>query len=129
MANTKLTQKDYYNMIIEVLKEAERDDLIDFCKDRIDKLARKSSSKKPTKTQIENEGIKETILEVLADLDNAVTTSALATEPRISVSTQKLAPILKALVAFVQRKRARHCSPSPLTRTLPPSDNRLKTEY
>ena len=99
MANTKLTQKDYYNMIIEVLKEAERDDLVDFCKDRIDKLARKSSSKKPTKTQIENEGIKETVLEVLADLDNAVTTSALATEPRISVSTQKLAPILKALVA------------------------------
>lgn len=99
MANTKLTQKDYYNMIIEVLKEAERDDLVDFCKDRIDKLARKSSSKKPTKTQIENEGIKETVLEVLADLDNAVSTSALATEPRISVSTQKLAPILKALVA------------------------------
>lgn len=99
MANTKLTQKDYYNMIIEVLKEAERDDLVDFCKDRIDKLARKSSSKKPTKTQIENESIKETVLEVLADLDNAVSTSALATEPRISVSTQKLAPILKALVA------------------------------
>lgn len=95
----KMTQKDYFNEIIALATENGRNDLVKFCEDRIEKLSRKSSNKKPTKTQIENEGIKETVLEVLADLDNAVTTSALATDPRISVSTQKLTPILKALVA------------------------------
>jgi hypothetical protein len=121
MANKK-TQKDFFNEIIEVLNEVGRDDLVEFCEDRIEKLSRKSSNKKPTKTQIENEGIKDTVLEVLADLDNAVTTSALATDPRISVSTQKLSPILKALVAegrvIREEEKGRAMFSLPLRRTI-----------
>jgi hypothetical protein len=121
MANKK-TQKDFFNEIIEVLNEVGRDDLVEFCEDRIEKLSRKSSNKKPTKTQIENEGIKDTVLEVLADLDNAVTTSALATDPRISVSTQKLSPILKALVAegrvIRSEEKGRAVFSLPLRRTI-----------
>lgn len=95
MANKK-TQKDFYNEIIEVLSEVGRDDLVDFCKDRIDKLSRKSSSTKPTKTQVENEGIKDIILEVLTDLGSASATQ-IATDPRIGVSNQKVTSLLTQL--------------------------------
>ena len=60
--NTKMTQRDYFNEIIAVVSEVGRDDLVKFCEDRIDKLSRKSSSTKPTKTQVENEDIKKIIL-------------------------------------------------------------------
>ena len=97
MANKK-TQKDYYNEIIEVVSKAGRDDLVEFCNDRIDKLSRKSDSKKPTKVQIENEGIKDTIVEVLTELDAPTTATAIATDPRVNVSNQKVTQLLKQLI-------------------------------
>ena len=95
MANKK-TQKDFFNEIIEVLNEVGRTDLVEFCEDRIEKLSRKSSSTKPTKTQVENEGIKDTILEVLAELGSASATM-IATDPRIGVSNQKVTSLLTQL--------------------------------
>ena len=99
MANKK-TQKDFYNEIIEVLNEVGRDDLVAFCEDRIEKLSRKSASgsKKPTKTQVENEGIKDTIVNVLTELDTPTTATAIATDPRVNVSNQKVTALLKQLV-------------------------------
>ena len=98
MAN-KLTQKDYFNMIIEVAENAGRDDLVKFCVDRIDKLNRKSTNKKPTKAQVANETLKATLLEVLADFDTPSTVSAILTDPRIEVGTsnQKVSALLKQL--------------------------------
>ena len=96
MANKK-TQKDFFNEIIEVLNEVGRDDLVAFCNDRIDKLSRKSSSKKPTKAQVENEGIKATILEVLGEVAPA-TATMIATDPRVNVSNQKVSALLKQLI-------------------------------
>ena len=96
MANKK-TQKDFYNEIIEVLNEVGRDDLVEFCNDRIDKLSRKSSSKKPTKTQVENENIKDIILEVLAEIAPA-TATMIATDPRVGVSNQKVTALLTQLI-------------------------------
>ena len=100
MANKK-TQKDYFNEIIAVVAEAGREDLVKFCEDRIEKLSRKSASgsKKPTKTQVENEGIKDTIVEVLAELDAPTSATAIATDPRVNVSNQKVTALLKQLVA------------------------------
>ena len=97
----KLTQKDYFNAIIKVLNGEEvdisNDKLAEFCADRIDKLSRKSSSKKPTKVQVENESIKETILTVLEELGNPTSATALATDSRINVSNQKVTSLLKQL--------------------------------
>ena len=95
MAN-KLTQKDYFNMIIELAKDNGRNDLVEFCEGRIEKLARKGGSTKPTKTQVENEGIKDTILEVLGEMGE-VSATMLATDPRINVSNQKVSALLKQL--------------------------------
>ena len=60
----KKTQKDYFYEIIDRLEELEdTKELIEFCEDRIEKLARKSSTEK--KVNAENEEIKETILDIL----------------------------------------------------------------
>lgn len=96
MAN-KLTQKDYYGMIIKEMNKIGRPDLVEFCEDRIKKLSRKSGSKKPTKTQIENEGIKDTIVEVLGEVAPA-TATMIATDPRVNVSNQKVSALLKQLI-------------------------------
>lgn len=98
MAN-KMTIKDYFNEIIELAKENGRDDLVKFCEDRIDKLSRKTSDgkKKPTKAQIENEGIKDIILEVLGDMENPSTVSEIMTDGRIEISSQKLTTLLTQL--------------------------------
>ena len=98
MANKK-TQKDFFEEIIALAQENGRDDLVAFAKDRIEKLGRKSTSKKPTKTQVENETIKDAILEVLAELDTPTSATAIATDARIGVSNQKVTALLRQLVA------------------------------
>ena len=96
MANKK-TQKNYFEEIIALATENGRDDLVAFCEDRIEKLGRKSTSKKPTKTQVENEGIKDTIVEVLGEIAPA-TATMIATDPRVNVSNQKVSALLKQLI-------------------------------
>ena len=96
----KLTQKDYFNMIIELAKENGRDDIVAFAEDRIVKLAKKSSSTKPTKNQVANEKLKEILVTIIEELDNPVTVSEILTDARIEVgtSTQKITPLLTQLV-------------------------------
>ena len=93
----KKTQKEYYDEIIALAEENGRDDLVEFCKNRQEKLSRKSSSKKPTKVQVENENIKETILDILAELDTPTSATALATDARLGVSNQKITSLLTQL--------------------------------
>ena len=99
MAQNKKTMKDYYNEIIALAKENGRDDLVAFCEDRIEKLTRKATSKKPTKKQVENEDIKTTLVTILGELDNPSTVSEIMTDPRIEVgiSNQKVSALLKQL--------------------------------
>ena len=61
---------------------------------------KKSGDRKPTKTQIENMGLKEVILEVLTDAENPMTISELikADERLGECSTQKISPLISALV-------------------------------
>ena len=97
MAN-KMTLKDYFMELIALAQENGRDDLIAFCEDRIDKLARKGGEKKPTAKQVENEGIKDVIVTVLAELDNPVSATAIATDARVNVSNQRGSALWKQLV-------------------------------
>ena len=64
MTEKKMTQRELYEDIIERLEELDGTQyLIDFCEDRIEKLARKSTADK--KVNAENEEIKEAILNIL----------------------------------------------------------------
>ena len=67
-------------------------------------LDKKSTSKKPTKTQIANESIKDTIVAVLAETGNLTTVAELCIDPRIGVTNQKATALLRQLV---EEKRVR----------------------
>jgi cupin superfamily acireductone dioxygenase involved in methionine salvage len=92
----KMTKKEMFTQIKAVLTDEEQ---IAFIDHEIELLSKKSSSKKPTATQIANEGLKETIVNVL-DKDNGVTASDVLkmSEDFDGMSNQKMSALLKQLV-------------------------------
>ena len=71
-----MTKKEMYAEILKVV--ADNEELVAFVNHEIDLLNRKSSgTRKPTKTQLENEGFKADILEALAGVDEPVTIKGL----------------------------------------------------
>lgn len=97
MAN-KITQKDYFNMIIEMAKEAGREDIVDFAKGRIEALEKKAGSKKPTKTQAENVALKDIILSVMSDEGMTVTEIQSKDNVLGDLSNQKVSALIRQLV-------------------------------
>jgi hypothetical protein len=100
MANSKMTQKDYFNEIIALAKDNGRDDLVTFAEGRIAQLEKKAGSKKPTKIQAENEGIKDTIRVALGSVDKAVTVTELQglDEALGALSNQRVSALLRQMV-------------------------------
>lgn len=98
MAN-KMTQKQYFEQIIEVVKEAGRDDLVKFAEERIKYLEEKSANRKPTANQQENVGLKEAIKEVL-DTEKGLTVSEImaADERLAGLTNQRVTALLTQLV-------------------------------
>ena len=61
-------------------------------------LAKRGTSKTPTKTQKENEGVMETILEVLADNGDRMTVTEMLADDRLNEYTnQKISALLRKL--------------------------------
>ena len=98
MAN-KMTQKQYFEQIIEVVKEAGRDDLVKFAEERIKYLEEKSANRKPTVNQQENVEFKAVILEVL-DTEKGLTVSEImaADERLTGLTNQRVTALLTQLV-------------------------------
>lgn len=98
MEKKKLIKKDYYEMI---MKETNNPEIIAFCKHEIELLEKKSSKSSQTKTQIENESIKNAIVESLERVAKAVTITELQEldSEMANYSNQKLSALLKQLVA------------------------------
>ena len=91
----KITKKEMFTQIMGVLTDEAQ---IDFLKHEIELLDKKSASKKPTKTQEMNEGLKETILTVLSD-KGMTASEVLASSTEFSgLSNQKIAALLSQLV-------------------------------
>lgn len=141
MAN-KITKRDFYAAIIKMTEAAEgidslalgievesKDgamniplfDVAEFCRHEIDLLDKKRStsggSRKPTKTQLENETYKAKIVEILAAVDEPMTIKAIQNEASelADFSTSKMSALLTALIkaGTVERseiKRVAHFS-------------------
>ena len=83
MATKKMTKKEMFAEIIKMMNgetsSVTEKEVIEFAEHEIGLLNKKSSSGsgKPTKTQVENEGYKEVILEALATADKPMTISEL----------------------------------------------------
>lgn len=76
MAN-KLTKKENFKRVIEVLEERGLTDLVEVMQHEIDLIEKKSANKTATKNQQANEGIKEVILKELARVGKPVTITEL----------------------------------------------------
>ena len=76
MENKKMTKKETINLLIDVLMgNQEVEDMqifIDFLTRERELLEKKSSKSTPTKTQLENENLKEVIVETLLEIDRPV---------------------------------------------------------
>ena len=102
MANTnveKMTIRKYFEEIITVATEAGRDDLVEFAKGRIALIEKKNSNRKPTKTQEENEVLKDVVLAVVTD-EGATISEIMAKDATLAgLSNQKVTALVKALEA------------------------------
>lgn len=100
MANTKTTQREYFTQGIALAKANGKDELAKFFESRIELLDKKSSNKKPTKTQTENVELKNEILEVLANAEKPITVSEIikTSESLADLSNQKVSALVKQLV-------------------------------
>ena len=77
MADTKVTKRDNFNAIIEVLKDAGKDDLVGVMEHEIELLDRKKSgTKSETKTQKANKVRDERIMAVLENATEPMTATA-----------------------------------------------------
>lgn len=103
----KITQKQYYNAILDTLNghdtEISVEKMVEFIQGRIALLDKKTASRKPTKTQEANEGLKQTIVTILTDLGTPVTASEVLADPRIEAGTS-LPKITSMLTALVKAK-------------------------
>ena len=104
MENKKMTKKETINLLIDVLmgnKEVEDTQIfVDFLIHERELLEKKSSNSGQTKTQKENEIIKEKIIETLKELNKYATITDIQTanEELSAYSNQKISALLKQLV-------------------------------
>jgi len=76
----KVTKKENFGAIVEVLRNAGRTDLVEVMEHEIELLNKKATSGKMTKTQEENEVIKAKIVAKLTELGKAVSITELINE-------------------------------------------------
>ena len=104
MENKKMTKKETINLLIDVLmgnKEVEDMQIfVDFLVHERELLEKKSSNSGQTKTQKENEVIKDKIVETLRGLDKYATITEIqeANAELSAYSNQKISALLKQLV-------------------------------
>lgn len=104
MENKKMTKKETINLLIDVLmgnKEVEDVQIfVDFLVHERELLEKKSSNSGQTKTQKENEFVKEKIVNALGVIGKFVTITELQeqNEEMANYSNQKLSALLKQLV-------------------------------
>ena len=93
----KLTKKDYFNELKGLVSD--RQDLVDFIDHEIELFSKKSSRTAPTKTQVENEKIKEKIVATLVELGKYATITDIqnANIELADLSNQKISALLKQL--------------------------------
>lgn len=100
MATKKMTKRDYFNALRTIV--ADNEELTAFIDRELELLERKSKSgsKKPTKTQLENEKLKADIMVALTEADTMLNIKELmAVCPTITkLSNQKITHLLTPLV-------------------------------
>ena len=109
----KMTKKEMFVEIKAVVETsnltAERmAEMVEFIDKQVAQLERKSSTSKPTKTQVENESLKAEILEIFKGLEKSVTITEFCelTNSEVgNLSNQKLSALFNQLVKAEKLKK------------------------
>lgn len=91
-----MTKVEMFNAIKEVV--ADNQEMVAFIEHEIELLQKKSSNRKPSKTQEENKSLKNEILSVLSDKGMTVTEIQKSSEILGELSNQKVSALLRQLV-------------------------------
>ena len=92
-----MTKKEMFNAIrVRVADDAE---MVAFIDHEIELLSRKKGSSKPTKTQVENEGIKLSILGILGEAEEPMTVGEILKALDGEFTSQKISALMRQLVA------------------------------
>lgn len=110
MAEKKITKRESFTEIKGILEELGKTRLVAVMEHELELLAKKNASgtSKPTKAQVENEGIKDVILEVLAAEPNKLFTISeiqKSTAELAELSNQKLSALVRQLKEDEKVKR------------------------
>jgi len=97
MENKKLTKREKFAMVMEYVTDNEM--LTEFLQNEINLLTKKASSSTKSKTQVENEGIKEVILNALVEIGESITITDLqkTNEELGKLSNQKISALMTQL--------------------------------
>jgi hypothetical protein len=101
MTNSKMTKKDYFKVLKEIVKGNEKEvELVAFIDHEIELLVKKSAKSGMTATQKANAEIMEKIVNALAVMDKPVTVTELQKgfAELDALSNQKMSALLKKLV-------------------------------
>ena len=104
MSNTRITKKDRFNQLLGIAAVAENADLVAFINHEVELLERKNASasgtRKPTKTQIANEGIKADIVAQMSEGKSYLISDMIKAFPSISeYPSQKIVALVRQLVS------------------------------
>lgn len=114
---TKITKRNYFEMVIALAQKEGRNDLVQFAQHEIELLDNKKANKTATATQKANLEIKDKIVEVLGTLGKAVTITELLSADKdlnelVSGSQNKLTALVTQLknenkvIRTVDKKKA-----------------------
>ena len=101
MTQKKLTKRESFTEIKEILKSLGKDTLAEVMEHERELLAKKNSAdKKPTATQVENEKFKELIIEFMVEGEKYTITDFIKSIPELNEKTnQKVSAIVKQMYA------------------------------
>lgn len=93
-----MTKKEMFAHIATL--NASDAEVVDFCNKEIERLEKRSSSKTPTKTQKENEGVMDSIAEALTAFSEGVTVTDLiaSSEALTGLTNQKVSALLRKMI-------------------------------
>lgn len=104
MTNTRITKKDRFNQLLSIEAVKNNADLVAFINHEVELLERKNASasngtRKPTKTQIANEGIKAEILDLMGAGKSYLISDMMKMFPTLAeYPSQKIVALVRQLV-------------------------------
>ena len=98
----KVTVAEQFAEVKAIVEQAGRDDLVEFIEKRAEMASKRNSNRKPSKAQIENEGIKSDIVALLTDAE-PMRSGEIATA--LGISPNKCSALLSQLRKGGQIKR------------------------